>query len=48
VRAHLAVQLDDGFRLEATGYGEARPVAPNDTEDGQARNRRVVVSYPTD
>jgi OOP family OmpA-OmpF porin len=47
VRSHLAVQLDDEFRLEAAGYGETRPVAPNDTDEGQARNRRVVISYPT-
>lgn len=48
VRNHLAVQLDDGFRLEAAGFGETRPVSPNDTDEGRARNRRVVVSYPTD
>lgn len=48
VRNHLAVQLDDGFRLEATGYGETRPVAPNTSDEGRARNRRVVISYPTD
>ena len=28
-------------RLEAVGYGEANPVATNDTEEGRARNRRV-------
>lgn len=28
-------------RLSATGYGEYRPIAKNDTEAGQARNRRV-------
>jgi OOP family OmpA-OmpF porin len=48
VRNHLAVQLDDGFRLEAEGFGETRPVAPNDTDESRARNRRVVISYPTD
>jgi outer membrane protein OmpA-like peptidoglycan-associated protein len=47
VRTHLAVRLDDEFRLEAAGYGETRPVAPNDTDEGRARNRRVVISYPT-
>lgn len=29
-------------RLVATGYGSSRPVAENDTEDGRAKNRRVV------
>ena len=28
-------------RLEFVGYGEANPVAPNDTPDGRALNRRV-------
>lgn len=35
-------------RLSAAGYGEFRPVAPNDTREGRARNRRVdlVVLFP--
>jgi len=28
-------------RLTAVGYGSARPIAPNDTEDGRAQNRRI-------
>jgi chemotaxis protein MotB len=31
----------DPKRLAAAGYGESRPVAPNDSEDGRVRNRRV-------
>jgi len=30
-------------RLSATGYGEHRPIAGNDTPEGRARNRRVVL-----
>ena len=30
-------------RLEATGWGEARPVADDATADGRARNRRVEI-----
>lgn len=32
----------DVSRITTTGYGESRPVADNDTDDGRARNRRVV------
>ena len=28
-------------RLRAIGYGEANPVAPNDTPEGRAKNRRI-------
>jgi outer membrane protein OmpA-like peptidoglycan-associated protein len=37
-------------RLEYVGYGEASPVAPNDSPDGRALNRRVefTILEPTD
>lgn len=45
--AVLRVLADEGriasHRLSAAGYGEFRPVASNDTTDGRARNRRVLI-----
>jgi OmpA-OmpF porin, OOP family len=31
----------DSYRLTAHGYGEAKPIDTNDTDDGRANNRRV-------
>jgi outer membrane protein OmpA-like peptidoglycan-associated protein len=33
----------DAGRLQAVGYGESRPLAPNDTAENRAKNRRVEV-----
>jgi chemotaxis protein MotB len=33
----------DPTRLSAVGYGEYRPIASNDTEEGRAKNRRVDI-----
>ncbi len=48
VRASSVVRLfeDAGVapgQLAATGYGEQRPVASNDTPEGRSRNRRVTI-----
>ncbi len=45
-RAHAVVTylIDKGIdagRLKAVGYGERRPVAPNDTAQNRAKNRRI-------
>jgi outer membrane protein OmpA-like peptidoglycan-associated protein len=37
----LKAQSIDGARLSSAGFGPDKPVAPNDTEDGRAKNRRV-------
>lgn len=39
----LSQQGVDEPRLAATGYGEYRPVALNDTKDGRQKNRRVEI-----
>lgn len=47
-RSNSVIELlvQDGVppeRLVASGYGEHRPVAANDTQEGRARNRRVEI-----
>lgn len=43
VKAKLAVDYGIATsRISAIGYGESRPIDSNDTDDGRARNRRVV------
>lgn len=43
VRAELARAGMKLAQVRAQGLGETRPVASNDTEDGRAQNRRVVI-----
>ena len=40
-RAYLISKGIDRSRLKAVGYGDERPIAPNDTEEGRQRNRRI-------
>ena len=44
VRDHLVSKGIDGSRITARGYGETKPVATNDTEEGRAQNRRTEVT----
>jgi outer membrane protein OmpA-like peptidoglycan-associated protein len=43
VLVYLVEQNVGPERLESQGLGESRPVAPNDTEEGRATNRRVEI-----
>lgn len=43
VRDFLAQQGVGMNRMVAVGYGESRPVASNDTQEGRAKNRRVEI-----
>ncbi len=44
VREHLLARLPiSADRITATGYGEERPIASDDTAEGRARNRRIEV-----
>jgi chemotaxis protein MotB len=47
--AVMAFLISQGVRQDmvaARGFGEANPVAANDTASGKAQNRRVVLSVP--
>ncbi len=41
VARHIQARGIDPRRIRATGFGEFRPVADNDSAEGRARNRRV-------
>lgn len=45
VRQFLIGQGIAAPRITVRGYGATRPIAPNATEDGRARNRRVEVVF---
>jgi outer membrane protein OmpA-like peptidoglycan-associated protein len=44
VSSYLVAQGINAQRLIATGYGETRPIASNDTADGRQQNRRVEIT----
>lgn len=40
-RDYIVSKGVDRGRLEAVGYGDERPIAPNDTDAGREKNRRI-------
>jgi OOP family OmpA-OmpF porin len=44
VRAYLAAHGNEGSRLTARGFGETRPIAPNDTPENLRKNRRTELT----
>jgi outer membrane protein OmpA-like peptidoglycan-associated protein len=42
-RAYLVSKGIDGGHITAVGYGDERPVAPNDTDEHRQKNRRIEV-----
>lgn len=43
-RDYLISKGIDGSRIQAVGYGDERPIAPNTTEEGRQQNRRIEAS----
>ena len=41
VKQYLIDKGVEEYRLKAVGYGEKLPIAPNDTAEGRAKNRRI-------
>lgn len=41
VKAYLIAQGCKKEHIEAIGFGEAKPISSNETEEGRAQNRRV-------
>jgi outer membrane protein OmpA-like peptidoglycan-associated protein len=44
VRDYMTARGIAAARIETRGHGEASPVASNDTAEGRAQNRRVVIT----
>jgi len=45
VRTLEATGMVPASRLSAVGYGDSRPVGPNETVEGKAKNRRVEIVF---
>jgi len=47
IRATLVASGVDAKRMETAGWGEERPIASNDTDEGRAKNRRLEMTVLT-
>ena len=41
IRDYLVSKGIDASRIKAVGYGDEKPIAPNDTSEGRQKNRRI-------
>ena len=41
IREYLISKGIAGFRIQFKGYGDIKPIADNNTEEGRKKNRRV-------
>lgn len=48
VRDYLVSKGVDADRVKAVGYGDAKPIAPNDNEEGRQANRRIEATELTE
>lgn len=44
IKEHLVAAGVDAWRVQTVGYGGSRPIAPSDTEQNRAINRRVEIT----
>jgi outer membrane protein OmpA-like peptidoglycan-associated protein len=44
VKAMLVANGVDATRVASVGYGAAKPLGPNDTDEGRAKNRRTELT----
>lgn len=45
VRDYLRRRGIDASRMKTEGYGKTRPMAPNESDEGRALNRRVEIEW---